>query len=127
MEPSEHISDRDKLTTLHLYRFFTDLPVDHVTHSHSNPHACSLDMIVVEMLEDSQSKRGDGHRSSVNIRHAKTSLIIGVTILKEKDYLPQKKWLDHFDCLLYDKDNECKLTFILSQTLGNGFKWLLDI
>ena len=89
-------------------RIVTDLPIYHVTHRHSYPHACSLDVVVVEMLEDSQSKGGEGHCSSIPINHAKTSLVIWVIMLKELDYFPKKKWLNDFDGLLYGKDRQEK-------------------
>ena len=81
----------------------TDLPVYHVTHGHSDPHARSLDVVVVQMLEDIQSKAGEGHGSSVNIHHGETLLVVRVVILKVLDYFPQKKWLEHSNGLLYER------------------------
>lgn len=89
---------------------FADLSVYHVTHGHSYLHACSLDVVEVEMLEDSQSKGGEGHRSGITIHHAKTSLVVRVIILKVQDYFPQKKWLDDFNGLLYGKYSDKKYT-----------------
>lgn len=33
----------------------TDLPIDHVAHGHANLHACSLDMVEIEMMKDGQA------------------------------------------------------------------------
>lgn len=77
-----------------------------MTHGNSNLHAYSLDMVVVEMAKESQSKGGEGHCSSVSVHHEKTSLVIWVIILKVHDDFPHEKWLDHFNGLLYDKDRD---------------------
>ena len=79
----------------------TDLLEDHVTYGHPSLHASSLDVIVVKMLEDCQSKSGHRHCSSIAICHIQTPLIIWVIILKVLDYFPQKKWLDHLNSFLY--------------------------
>lgn len=84
----------------------TDLSVDHVTHGHFDPHAGSLDVVVVEMLEDGQPEGGEAHRSSVAVRHVKTPTVVRIVVLEEQDDLTQKKRLDDFNGLLDDKDRD---------------------
>lgn len=75
-----------------------------MTNGHSHLHAYSHHLVVVEVLEDAQPKGRQGHSSSVNVHHDETPVVVRVVILKELDYFPQKKWLDDFNYLLYDKE-----------------------
>ncbi len=96
---------------------FTDLRVNHVTNSHSDLHARSLDVIVVEVLENAQAEGREGHRRSVTIHHDKTSLVIWIIILKVLDYFPEKQRLDHFNYFLNDTKEREKMKATRSSTL----------
>lgn len=43
----------------------TDLLIDHVTHGHSDLHACSLDVVEVEVMEQCQADGADRQSSCV--------------------------------------------------------------
>lgn len=76
------------------------LPVDHVTNGHPHLHAHPLGYVVVDMLEDSQPERGEGQGWSGDVGHDQCSLVFWVVVLKVVNDFPQKKRLEHFNCLL---------------------------
>lgn len=67
----------------------TDLPIDHVTHGHTNLHAYSLDMVEIEMMKDGKGDGRQGDARSVTVGLIHCSRVGGVITLKVLNYLPK--------------------------------------
>ncbi|TNN61502.1 hypothetical protein EYF80_028247 [Liparis tanakae] len=78
----------------------TDLPVDHVTHGHSDLHARPLDVVEVEVVEQGQPDGAQRHGGGVAQRLVERRHVQRVVALKVLDHLAQDERLDHFDDLL---------------------------
>lgn len=78
----------------------TDLPVDHVTHGHSDLHARSLDMVEVEVVDNGQSYGGQRDTSSIATGLIQSIHVIWVKILKVLDHFSQEHWLGHLNHFL---------------------------
>jgi len=78
----------------------TDLPVDHVTHGHSDLHARPLDVVEVEVVEQEQADGAQRHDGGVAQRLVERRHVQRVVALKVLDHLAQDEGLDHFDDLL---------------------------
>lgn len=80
----------------------TDLLIDHVTHGHSNLHACPLDVVEIEMVKHSQESGGQRNACSIAIGLIDCRLVVGVITLKELYQLPKQQWLNDFDGFLME-------------------------
>lgn len=67
----------------------TDLPIDHVTHGHTNLHASSLDVVEIEVMKDGEADgcQGDAYSIAVHLMHC--SCVAVVITLKVLNYLPK--------------------------------------
>lgn len=81
----------------------TDLLVDHVTHGHSDLHACPLHVVEVEVMQQCQADGADGQTGGVSEGLVQSRHVVWVVTLKVLNYLPQDDWLDHFNDLLICK------------------------
>jgi len=76
------------------------LLVDHVTHGHSDLHACPLNVVEVEVMEHCQADGADGQASCISKRLVKRPLIGLPNNLEIPNHLPQENRLDNFNDLL---------------------------
>lgn len=74
--------------------------VDHVTHGHSDLHACSLDVVEVEVMEQRQADGADRQRCCIAKGFVQGCLVVWIVILKVTNHLPQDDRLNHFNDLL---------------------------
>lgn len=84
----------------------THLLVDHVTHGHSDLHACSLNVEEVEVMEHRQANGAQTHPSCVAQSLVQSRHVFWVVILEEHNNLPQEDWLDHFEDFLREREEE---------------------
>lgn len=60
-----------------------------MAHGHANLHPGPLDVIEVEMMEDSEADGGQGNARSIDVGLIDCSCVGGVVTLKVLDYLPE--------------------------------------
>lgn len=84
----------------------TDLLVDHVTHGHSDLHACSLDMEEVEVMEQRQTDAAYRQGRGVAQAPVESSTVPWVVIFKVPNQQPQDDWLDHFNDFLICREGD---------------------
>ena len=83
-----------------------DLPVDHVTHGHSDLHACSLDVVEVEVMEYRQADGAHRQCSCIAQGLIQSLVVIWVVTLKVLNHLPQDDGLDDFNDFLICKERD---------------------
>ena len=84
----------------------TDLFVDHVTHGHSDLHACPLDVVEVEVMEQGESDGADGEAGRVAQSLVQSRHVFWVVGLKVNNHLPQEHRLDHLDDFLIGRQGD---------------------
>lgn len=89
-----------------MHLMMTHLPIDHVAHGHTNLHACSLDVVEIEVMKDGEANgcQGDAQSEAVGLKDC--SCAAGLIILKELNYLPEQHRLNDFDNFLKEKEME---------------------